>query len=100
MWYYLFLLKSVYHVKELDFEEQKFEVKPRAEWKKSAITLLFGAILSLLVFLILSTVPYAGPFFFLIGLFGFLYCIVICIRDFLIYKDYDNTVLQYKDNVQ
>ena len=88
--YYAFLLSTIYHAKEIDLEGQKFQIKPRSEWKKSAVCFLFGTILSLLVFLLLSKVPYAGPVFFLAGFAGFLYCLVFCIRDFLVFKDFDN----------
>ena len=90
MTYYGFLLSTIYHAKEIDLEGQKLQIKPRPEWKKSAVCFLFGTILSLLVFLLLSKVPYAGPVFFLAGFAGFLYCLVFCIRDFLVFKDYDN----------
>lgn len=64
------------------FESDKFQIKPRPEWKKSAICFLFGTILSLLVFLLLSKVPYAGPVFFLAGFAGFLYCLVFLYKRF------------------
>ena len=88
--YYGFLLSLIYKAREINLEEQKFQIKPRLEWKKSAVCFLSGTILSLLVFLLMSKIPYAGPVFFLAGLSGFLYCLVFCIRDFLVYKDYDN----------
>ena len=82
MTYYGFLLSTIYHAKEIDLEGQKIQIKPRAEWKKSAICFLFGTILSLLVFLLLSKVPYAGPVFFLAGFAGFLYCLVFLYKRF------------------
>ena len=52
--YYGFLLSLIYKAREINLEEQKFQIKPRPEWKKSAVCFLSGTILSLLVFLLIS----------------------------------------------
>ena len=84
----LFLLKSEYRVNELNFEN-KIEIKPRSHYKQNAINNLLAFVVSIVCFILLSKVPYAGPVFFLIGLMGSLYSITFFIKALLIYKHYD-----------
>lgn len=89
--YFIYLLlRTVPHGEEKVFEDKKLEIKPRAEWLSKAIYEFLGTIVSLVVFLLLSKFPYVGPVFFLLGLMGFFYSIVSCIRDILIYIYYED----------
>ena len=86
--FYLFLLKSEYHVNELNLD-QKIEIKPRSYFKHRAITFSLVLIISIISFIVLSKVPYAGPIFFLASLAGALYSITFFVKSLLIYRHYD-----------
>lgn len=89
--YFIYLLlRTLPHTEEKVLEEKKIEIKPRSEWLNIAINEFLGSFISLLIFLLLSRVPYIGPLFFIFGLMGFLYLIVFGIRNVLIYKFYED----------
>ena len=83
-------LKTIPKIDAKDYEEAKVILKPRKTWGWEAVSYFTGLIASVLCFILLSTTPYVGQFFFLIGFLGSLYSILYGIRALLVYINYDD----------
>lgn len=89
--YFIYLLlRTLPPGEQKKLEEKSLNIKPRHKWKQDALNYLLVFIISIACFIMLSTVPYIGPFFFFAGIIGSLYSIPLCIRAILIYKYFDD----------
>ena len=89
--YFIYLLlRTLPHSEQKKLEEKSINIKPRKQWRQEALNYLLVFIISIVCFIMLSTVPYAGPLFFLIGIIGAIYSIPLGIRAILIYKYFDD----------
>ena len=87
-WMYVIVLRTIPKIDASRYENNQITLKPKKEYFSDFIYSMIFTLICIVCFF-LTSVPYLGVFFFIIGTVGTLYCLLLSFRNAFIYRNYE-----------